>query len=209
MSATAARTITVDAERLGGWLDRFEARHGSLTWDLDDDAAAARAVDGATASIRLPGPLPSMLDRQSVAASAVGFDAFGLLLVRRGGFAVGRVEKARVVASRTGTRYVQGQTKAGGQSQKRYARRRANQAAALARDAATAVDDILGGWTGPIVGGGDRALVREVLDAARIGSALSERIAARWLDVKNPRRRVLDESVVAARAARITLNELA
>jgi hypothetical protein len=209
VSATAARTITVDAERLDGWLDRFEARHGSLTWNLDDGAATARAVDGATASIRLAGRLPAVLERRSVAASAVGFDAFGLVLVRRGGYAVGRVENARVVASRTGTRYVQGQTKAGGQSQKRYARRRANQAAALARAAADAVDDILGSWTGPVVGGGDRALVRDVLDAARHGSALSERIATRWLDVGNPRRRVLDESVAAARAARITLNELA
>ena len=209
MTASADRTVTVGAERLGGWIDRFAERHGELTWEPVDDAARARATDGATATIRLCGPLPEALDRSGVAAAALGFDTFALVLVRRGGFAVGRVEEGRLVASRSGTRYVQGQTKAGGQSQKRFARRRANQAAGLARAAADAVDHVLGGWSGPVVAGGDRALVSQVLDAARHGAALAERLVPRWLDIGNPRRRVLEESMDAARAARITLNELA
>ena len=209
MSETLARTVTVAAERLDGWIDRFAERHGTLTWEPDDDAAVARADDGATAAIRLTGPLPDELDGQSVAAAALGFDTFALVLVRRGGFAIGRVEGATLAQSRSGTRYVQGQTKAGGQSQKRFARRRANQAAALAKSAADAVDDVLGDWRGPVVGGGDRALVSQVLDAARHGPTLADGMATRWLDVANPRRRVLVESIAAARAARITLNELA
>ena len=209
MSETPARTVTVAAERLNGWIDRFEERHGTLSWQPDDDAALARADDGATAAIRLTGPLPDRLDRPRVAAAALGFDTFALVLVRRGGFAIGRVEGATLAQSRSGTRYVQGQTKAGGQSQKRFARRRANQAAALAKSAADAVDDVLGDWRGPVVAGGDRALVSQVLDAARHGAALADRMVTRWLDVANPRRRVLEESIAVARAARITLNELA
>jgi len=209
MSETPARTVTVAAERLNGWIDRFEERHGTLSWQPDDDAALARADDGATAAIRLTGPMPDRLDKERVAAAALGFDTFALVLVRRGGFAIGRVEGATLAQSRSGTRYVQGQTKAGGQSQKRFARRRANQAAALAKSAADAVDDVLGDWRGPVVAGGDRALVSQVLDAARHGAALADRMVTRWLDVANPRRRVLEESIAVARAARITLNELA
>jgi VLRF1 release factor-like protein len=209
MNASADRTVTVGAERLGGWIDRFAERHGDLTWEPVDDAARARATDGATATIRLAGPQPQTLDRSGMAAAALGFDTFGLVLVRRGGFAVGRVEEGQLVASRTGTRYVQGQTKAGGQSQKRFARRRANQAAGLARAAADAVDHVLGGWSGPVVAGGDRALVSQVLNAARHGTVLADRLVPRWLDIGNPRRRVLEESMDAARAARITLNALA
>jgi Actinobacteria/chloroflexi VLRF1 release factor len=201
------RTVEVPAERLSGWLDRFADRHGDLSWRAVDGAAEARAIDGAVAVLRLAGLLPVELDASVVTSTALGFDAFGLVLVRRGGFAVGRVRGSRVVASRVGTRYVQGQTKAGGQSQKRYARRRANQAAALVRSAAAAIDDVLGGWSAPVVGGGDRDLVRQALAAAR--SDLAASLVPRWLDIGNPRRRTLDEAVAAARAARIELNALA
>ena len=198
----------MSAERLAGWIQRFEDRHGALTWSTADDGSArVEAADGAVAVIRLAIDPPAKLDVTTVAAAASGFDRFGLVLVRRGGFAVGRVDGGRVVASRTGTRYVQGQTKAGGQSQKRYARRRANQAAALVRSAAEAVDDVLGERAAPVVGGGDRALVRQVLDIAR--ADLANRLVPRWLDVGNPRRRDLDDAVDAARSARISLNALA
>jgi hypothetical protein len=208
VAADAVREVEVAAERLAGWIQRFADRHGALTWLAADDAGARiEAVDGAVAVIRLAIDPPVELDLTTMSAAAMGFDRFGLVLVRRGGFAVGRVDDGRVVASRTGTRYVQGQTKAGGQSQKRYARRRANQAAALVRSAAQAVDEILGEWALPVVGGGDRALVRQVLDAAR--TDLASRLVPRWLPVGNPRRRDLDDAVDAARAARISLNALA
>jgi len=198
----------VSAERLSGWIQRFADRHGPLTWSATDDGGARiEAADGAVAVVRLAIEPPAELEMPTVSAAASGFDRFGLVLVRRGGFAIGRIEDGRVVASRTGTRYVQGQTKAGGQSQKRFARRRANQAAALVRSAAEAVDEVLGEWSAPVVGGGDRALVRQVLAGAR--TDLAPRLVPRWLSVGNPRRRDLDEAVDAARAARISLNALA
>lgn len=208
MSADAVREVEVSAERLAGWIQRFADRHGVLTWSATDvEGARIEAPDGAMAVIRLAIGPPAELDMTTMSTAASGFNRFGLVLVRRGGFAIGRVDGGRVVASRTGTRYVQGQTKAGGQSQKRYARRRANQAAALVRSAAEAVDEVLGEWAAPVVGGGDRALVRQVLDTAR--TDLASRLVARWLPVGNPRRRDLDDAVDAARAARISLNALA
>lgn len=208
MADDTVRDVEVPADRLDGWLERFGDRHGSLTWSgTADGAARVVAADGALAVVRLAVPLPSAPTGATASAAALGFVRFGLVLVRRGGYAIGRVEDARVVASRAGTRYVQGQTKAGGQSQKRYARRRANQAAALVRSAAAAVDEVLGEWTGPIVGGGDRALARQALDAARVD--LTPLLVPRWLEIGNPRRRDLDAAIGAARAARISLNTLA
>jgi Actinobacteria/chloroflexi VLRF1 release factor len=208
VATEGVREVEVSAERLAGWIQRFADRHGALTWSTtDDEAARIEAADGAVAVIRLAIEPPGDPDMTTLTTAASGFDRFGLVLVRRGGFAVGRVEGGRIVASRAGTRYVQGQTKAGGQSQKRYARRRANQAAALVRSAAEAADEVLWEWAGPVVGGGDRALVRQVLDTAR--ADLAPRLVPRWLDVGNPRRRDLDKAVGAARAARISLNALA
>ena len=51
-----------------------------------------------------------------------------MLLVRKGGFAVAPPARLRIAESKVGQRHVQGRTKAGGQSQQRFARRRDNQA---------------------------------------------------------------------------------
>jgi hypothetical protein len=126
----------------------------------------------------------------------------GLLLVRRGGFAAGVAEGDRLVASKVGTRNVQGRTKAGGWSQQRYARRRAAQAGsafAAAADAAANVvlphrDDLDG-----LVTGGDRAAVRSVLADPRL-RALGDLPHGRFLAVPDPRRRVLDDAVRRGRA---------
>jgi hypothetical protein len=201
----ADRQVLVAPERLAGWIERFAARHGNLRWEPGDGRAVLVAADGARARFRLPAPGPPATDVESLVARAVAYADFGLVLVRRGGFAVGHVVAAELVASRCGTRYVQGQTKAGGWSQQRYARRRANQADALVGAAARAVTDVLAGSGGDLVCGGDRALVRQVLEVSRLPGAL-ERARQDWLDVGEPRRRVLQEGVTKARSVRIELN---
>ena len=88
----------------------------------------------------------------------------GAILIRRGGFAVGIFDGPRLVASKVGSWYVQGKTKAGGWSQQRYARRRANQASQAYAEAADVVamiilpriDDLAA-----VVGGGDRQAWRK------------------------------------------------
>jgi hypothetical protein len=66
-----------------------------------------------------------------------------VLLVRRGGYAVGVFDGSELIASKVGTGYVQGGTKAGGWSQKRYSRRRENQAQSVFDRAAEAAVAIL------------------------------------------------------------------
>lgn len=173
---------------------------------LAEDAGAVRltAADGAVARVHLAAGTAG--DRDTLVAAVAGFDRFGLVLVRRGGFAVGWVEAGRLAGSRCGTRYVQGRTKAGGWSQQRYARRRSNQADAVARAAADAVTAVLGTRVTPLVCGGDRALVRQTLELSGRSDAP---LVRRWLDVPDPRRRVLEDAVARARSARIDLNPLA
>lgn len=203
-TGAAWRRVEVSAERLEGWLDRFEARHGRVVVTADGAATRVAGPDGAVALVDLAAGAAT--ERAGLVAAAVGFDRFGLLLVRRGGFAVGRVEAATLAASRCGTRYVQGRTKAGGWSQQRYARRRANQADAVAQQAADAASAVLGPSTAPLVCGGDRPLVRQALQLS--GRADAE-LVRRWLDVPDPRRQVLEAAVAQARSACIQLNSLA
>ena len=103
---------------------------------------------------------------------------WGVLLVRKGGFAVARLERERTVESKVGQRHVQGRTKAGGQSQQRFARRRDNQARAAYEAAAEHAARILAGVR-LVVTGGDHAAVEAVLTDRRLASP-GRRTARSW-----------------------------
>ena len=119
-----------------------------------------------------------------------------MLLVRKGGFAIARLAGTEIRGTKVGQRHVQGRTKAGGQSQQRFARRRANQAreayAAAADHAARLLADIR-----IVVAGGDRAAVAEVLADPRLNGV---DVTGPWLAVPDPRRSVLDQAVRDAQA---------
>lgn len=112
-----------------------------------------------------------------------------------------------MLVGRTGRRYVQGGTAAGGWSQQRFARRRSGQAGKLADDASTAVATLLSGLAGPsptaVVLGGDRSLAEDVLAGTP---------AAGWprlgpLEVGEPRRADLDAAAERVRAVRVTVHD--
>jgi hypothetical protein len=105
-----------------------------------------------------------------------------------------------LTASKVGSRHVQGKSKAGGWSQRRFARRRNNQARDAYLAAADATHRVLVPAMGSLDGlvtGGDRSAIAAVLADPRL-----EPVAAlptgRWLTVADPRQRVL---VQAAREA--------
>ena len=110
-----------------------------------------------------------------------------VLLVRRGGYACAVVRDGRVVASKVGTRYVQGRTAAGGWSQQRFARRRAKQTDELAGAAADVAVRVLAGSDAACVAtGGDRPLVDRVLADPRL-RALAGLPRGPHLQVGDPR----------------------
>jgi hypothetical protein len=111
---------------------------------------------------------------------------------------VARLGREAVVEHKIGQRHVQGRTKAGGQSQQRFARRRRNQAVAAYEAAADHAARIL--RPGPVVAGGDRTAVAEVLADPRLRGL---HVVEPWLAVPDPRRSVLDGAVVDARSVRV------
>ena len=191
--------LLLPADRVQRWFETFESSHGGAAYDVLGGALRAHAVDGSSATARLPFdepydgvPLPSGL-----AASVVAPAAWGLLLVRKGGFAVARLAGSELVVHKIGQRHVQGRTKAGGQSQQRFARRRDNQARAAYEAAAEHAVRILGTGLDALVTGGDRPAVDAVLSDARLRDAAAVRTSL-WLSVGDPRRSVLDQAVADA-----------
>ena len=128
---------------------------------------------------------------------------WGVLLVRKGGFAVARLAGTELVEHKVGQRHVQGRTKAGGQSQQRFARRRDNQARQAYEAAADHAARLLAGL-GPVVTGGDRPAVQEVLADRRLAGLA---VVGPWLPVPDPRRRELDAAIADAQAAAIEIEE--
>jgi hypothetical protein len=205
------RQVSVPAERLARWLDGFAERHGETVAETDELEVRLTGADGARAGVAVPfPPLPEGAGdgRERLLAHVARRRTVGVLLVRRRAHAAGVFVGDELVASKVDTSYVQATTKAGGWSQQRYARRRANQAAAAFADAADAAAGVLLPHLArldALVCGGDRAAVDAVLSDPRL-NALAPLRTEQWLAVPDPRLRVLQATPELFRAIRIWLD---
>jgi hypothetical protein len=203
-SAQAGQTahLFVVPARLDRWTSNFLARHGATATNVVNGALVGFGQDGSTFEARLPfgreydGPARVA----DFLVAAVPPDDWGLLLVRKGGFAVARVAGDRITESKVGQRHVQGRSKAGGWSQQRFARRREQQAR-IAYEAAAGHARRLLADVPVLVTGGDRGGVASVVEIA----GLVDRVVADLPDVREPRRGVFEEAVVDARSVRMTV----
>lgn len=192
--------VLVAPERLERWVANFTARHGSAELSVDDGLRGL-AEDGSTFRALLPfgrvydGPADSAAFVEQCRPPGT----WGVLLVRKGGFAVAALRGVEVVDSKVGQRHVQGRAKAGGQSQQRFARRRDNQARAAYEAAAEHAARILTG-VGSVVTGGDHTAVEAVLADRRLVHVV---VVPPWLPVPDPRRAVLDQAARDALSVRI------
>ncbi len=192
---TADRVIRVSPERLPGWVERFADRHGAVTAEPGPETVILTAADGAVAALVVPfPPLDDSADPlQALVDHAARDRLVGVLLVRRGGYAVGVFAGRQLRSSKVGHSYVQGRTKAGGWSQQRFARRRAGQADRAYAAAAGSAYAVLGPVAKDleaVVGGGDRSGVEAVLDDPRL-APLRARLTGRVLPTPDPRLDVL------------------
>jgi hypothetical protein len=194
--------VLVPPIRLARWVDNFVARHGETAYAVQDGALCGTATDGSTFAARLPfgAPYDGVPDLETLLAAASPPAVWGVLLVRKGGFAVARLEAADLVEHKIGQRHVQGRTKAGGQSQQRFARRRDNQARQAYEAAADHAARVL--RPGPLVTGGDRSAVEEVLADPRLAGAV---VVEPWLAVPDPRRAVLDRAIADAQSMGVSV----
>jgi hypothetical protein len=200
------RDVLVVPSRIERWVANFVGRHGETSLDLRNGSLIGRAADGSRFVAQPPfaqtytGPPHAA----SFAAACRPPAHWGVLLVRKGGFAIARLTGEQIVESKVGQRHVQGRTKAGGQSQQRFSRRRDNQARAAFEAAAGHAHRILTGPLTALVCGGDRTAVDQVLADQRLRQLVQIRVEP-WLAVPDPRRGILDQAVVDGGSVVVTV----
>ncbi|WP_394937782.1 acVLRF1 family peptidyl-tRNA hydrolase [Psychromicrobium sp. YIM B11713] len=211
--APAARTAWVTAQRLSGWVQRFEASHGELAFDAGQQALRITAQDGAVAELTAPWPVDGRPGRGSdevtrLASLSAQSRTLFLLLIRRGGYALAVCREGEVLNSKIGTRYVQSRTAAGGWSQQRFARRRANQADAMIEAVAAHAAKLPSADCEYLLLGGDKAMATALL-AEPVLSAVAALPQLAFLDVPDPKAKVLAEAARKACSVRIRVSDSA
>lgn len=208
--AADARTLLVPPARWVRWVENVGVRHGHVSLAVGSGTLSGAAEDGArfTASLPFDAPYDGPPDAGCFAAAAGPPAEWGVLLVRKGGFAVASLRGDRIAASKVGRRHVQGRSKAGGQSQQRFARRRENQAREAFQAAADHAARVLGTPRGPsalpVVTGGDHGAVAAVLADPRLAGV---EVLEPWLTAPTPRREALDAAVRDASSIRVRLRD--
>jgi hypothetical protein len=125
--------------------------------------------------------LRSLLDRKYL---------LGVVLLRLGGYSVGVFEGERLLTSKTGTRFVKGRHRAGGQSQRRFERRREEQARELFDKACSVVATRFADYEKQldyVFLGGDRLTLRSFLKRCEYLQGLADKTLGRVLSVAKPR----------------------
>ena len=198
---TPASTVLVPPGRFERWVQNFTERHDGCTLAVVSGALTGVAGDESTFTAHPPfsASYDGPADVASFTDTCVPPPRWGVLLVRKGGFAVARLERERTVESKVGQRHVQGRTKAGGQSQQRFARRRDNQARMAYEAAAEHAARILTGVR-LVVTGGDHVAVEAVLTDRRLSALV---VAPPFLTVPDPRRAILEQAVADAGSVRV------
>ncbi|ALV45540.1 hypothetical protein MB46_08580 [Arthrobacter alpinus] len=195
----ARRIAFVPADRLTGWVDRFSAAHGGLSATEDTDDGVLLAMrDGATALLTPPWPADGRPGRgtgliERLAALAAQERQLGLMLVRRGGFAVGVAVGGKLVAHKVGSASARSR---GGDAGAVVAERAAQEAA---RIFGTANFEYL-------ATGGDKLLVESTLAAPALRRyAGLPRLAP--LAVADPKMDVLTRAAADFCSIRITITD--
>ena len=191
--------VLVPAARWPRWVANFGERHGGATLLAADGGVSGQADDGSRFTARLPFGLAHAGEPDGFADAAEAPADWGVLLVRKGGFAVARMHGATMVEHKIGQRHVQGRTKAGGQSQQRFARRRDNQARQAYEAAAGHAARLLSGVPLLVVGG-DHSAVDAVLPEAGLADVS---VVEPWLPVPDPKRAILDQAILDASSIRV------
>jgi peptide subunit release factor 1 (eRF1) len=202
--------------RLERWLTRWAERHEAVVRTaVGAERVTFSAADGAVLDCDPPFP-PLAPERRG---AREGMDVapllehvrrervVGVLLVRLGGHAAGVFSGERLVDSKVGTRPVHGRHRAGGQSQRRFERRREGQARVALEAAADVAARVLlphRADLDALVLGGDRRAVIEVLEDPRL-RPLAPLVQERVLDVPDPRLAVLRATPEQFMATQLTV----
>ena len=207
----ATRTVSVEAVRVDGWLQRFAASHGPVSWQASAGSVVVTGADGTLAECAVPFPPLAAEGKEygGLVTHVLTRRRVGVLLVRKGGYATAVYDGLDLVASKVGSRHVQGRSAAGGWSQQRFARRRDAQArGAYAAAANWAVTVLLpvADELDAVVLGGDREALKAVLADPRL-APLAPLLVEERLEVPEPNRKLLLELPKRLGAVRIKVTD--
>jgi len=205
---SAPERYEIPPERLERWLGRWTDLHGEV---VNERTAPERltltASDGAVLELDPPFPPLEQPGFEGLLAHVRRERVVGVLLVRLGGNASGVFSGRRLVDSKVDSRFVKGRHRKGGSSQRRFERRRGEQARMALEQAADTAARVLIPHRrdlDALVLGGDRSALQEVMEDARL-RPLRRLIAEPVLDVPEPRLKVLEATPDAFLATRLTL----
>lgn len=135
-----------------------------------------------------PGPLLRLLNRDHTVL---------VILIRLGRYAVGVLDGDRLVAAKSGTRYVKSRHRAGGSSQRRFERSRQRLMREFFDEVCRVARDLLGGAEARrevefVIFGGERGTVGGFLERCDLARPHGPRRLSRLLEVDRPGRRALE-----------------
>ena len=192
------------------WFDNFAERHGPASYDVRGGALHAAAPDGAVAEARLPvraGATRARATRPRWPPPSWHRPGGACCWCARAASPSPVVAGQQVVGSKVGQRHVQGRTKAGGQSQQRFARRRDNQARQAYEAAADHAARVLAGPLDALVCGGDRSAVEAVLSDTRLAPPGARSGSRRGWTCPTPVARCWSVPSRTARRATVTVTD--
>jgi len=181
----------------GNWLQEIKGLPADL---VESETGLALLWSEACKYVLLP-PFPVDLDQLLPAWDTSYLRALldkkyllGVVLLRLGGYSVGVFEGDQLLTSKTGTRFVKGRHKAGGRSQRRFARRREEQARELFDKACSVVATQFAAYEERldyVFLGGDRLTLHSFLKRCEYLQRLAGKTLARVLHVGKPRHEAL------------------
>ena len=134
----------------------------------------------------------------------------GVVLLRLGRYAVGVLRGERLVASKTGTRYVKRRHRAGGSSQRRFERSRERLVRELFDKTCEVSRTVLSPYETEIdylLTGGERHTLNRFVKRCRYMQDLAPRTLRRVLDVDRPGQRALEGAVTEVWKSRVLVFE--
>ena len=125
----------------------------------------------------------------------------GFILLRLGAYAVGVADDEKLIVSKTGTRYVKGRHRKGGQSQRRFERNREGWIAKLYDQVCAVATTRLGSYERDMHAlaiGGDRHVVEGFMKRCGFADRLRNRVATIDVPVERPGLKSLERAVTRA-----------
>ena len=132
--------------------------------------------------------------------------AIGIILLRLGHWAVAIAEDGELVVTKTGSRYVKGQHRKGGQSSNRFRRGREKWIRELFDQAGEVASARFRDYPGELeylVLGGDRVVLGQFLKRVKLPEGLGDRALPNRVGVDQPGRKALDAAVRDAWSYRV------